>query len=54
MSFKQLKSYLDFLLGRDLLCVVNENFDPDLGLFKITNKGKEFLKTYRGLKDLVE
>lgn len=54
MSFKQLKNYLDFLLGRNLLCVVNESFDPDLGLFKITNKGKEFLKTYKGLKDLVE
>lgn len=54
MSFRQLKNYLDFLLGRELLCVVNGNLNPDPGLFKITGKGKEFLKNYKGLKDLVE
>jgi predicted transcriptional regulator len=54
MSFRQLKSYLDFLLGRELLYVVNGNLNPDLGLFKTTGKGKEFLKTYKDLKCLVE
>ncbi|NWG10417.1 hypothetical protein HXY33_01505 [Candidatus Bathyarchaeota archaeon] len=53
MSFKQLKSYLDFLLGKELLCMVNGSLNPDLSLFRITDKGKEFLKSYKGLKDLV-
>jgi predicted transcriptional regulator len=54
MSFKQLKNYLDFLLGKELLCMVNGSLNPDPNLFKITNKGKEFLKTYKGLKSMVK
>jgi predicted transcriptional regulator len=54
MSFRQLKSYLDFLLGKELLCVVSGNLNPHPGFFKTTGKGREFLKTYRGLKDLVQ
>ncbi|NWF87640.1 hypothetical protein HXY32_07545 [Candidatus Bathyarchaeota archaeon] len=53
MSFKQLKSYLDFLIGKELLCMVNGSLNPDPSLFKTTDKGKEFLKTYKGLKSLV-
>jgi predicted transcriptional regulator len=52
MSFKQLKYYLDFLLRKELLHTI-EDVDPNPGLFKITNKGKEFLKAYKGLKALV-
>jgi len=54
MSFKQLKYYLDFLLGKELLCVVAGDVNPNRGLFEITDKGKEFLKTYKGLKALVK
>jgi len=54
MSFKQLKYYLDFLLRKELLLSVAKDVSPNLGLFKITDKGKEFLKTYKGLKALVK
>lgn len=53
MSFKQLKIYLDFLLGKELLLMVNGSLNPDLSMFKITDKGREFLKSYKGLKELV-
>ena len=53
MSFKQLKIYLDFLLGKELLCMVNGSLSPDLNMFRITDKGREFLKSYKGLKNLV-
>ena len=54
MSFRQLKNYLDFLLGKELLCMVAGDVNPNHGLFEITDKGKEFLKTYKGLKALVK
>ena len=54
MSFKQLKYYLDFLLGKELLCMVVGDVNPNHGLFEITDKGKEFLKSYKGLKALVK
>jgi predicted transcriptional regulator len=54
MSFRQLKNYLDFLLGKELLCMVAGDVNPNRGLFEITGKGKEFLKTYKGLKALVK
>jgi len=54
MSFKQLKNYLNFLLGNELLCVVAGDVNPNQDLFEITDKGKEFLKTYKGLKALVK
>jgi predicted transcriptional regulator len=53
MSFKQLKYYLDFLLRKELLHTIVKDVDPNPRLFKITNKGKEFLKAYKGLKALV-
>lgn len=52
MSFKQLKHYLDFLLRKELLDEIND-VDLDLGIFRTTDKGKEFLKVYNGLKSLV-
>lgn len=54
MSFRQLKYYLDFLLKKELLHKVSEDDNPNPGLFKITEKGKEFLKVYNGLKALVK
>jgi len=54
MSFKQLKYYLNFLLVRELLCMVAGDVSADRGLFEITSKGKEFLRAYKGLKALVK
>ena len=54
MSFKQLKYYLDFLLRKELLHTVAEDVNCNPGLFKITDKGKMFLKAYKGLKSLVK
>jgi len=55
LSFKQLKYYLVFLLRKGLLNTVVDdgNPNPNPGLFKITDKGKEFLKAYKGLRALI-
>jgi predicted transcriptional regulator len=53
LSFKQLKNYSHFLLNSGLLHVVTEHDQHDYGLFEVTSKGKEFLRAYRGLKDLM-
>jgi predicted transcriptional regulator len=50
LSFKQLKYYLGFLLGNELLCVVAGDVNLNRCLFEATEKGKEFLKAYKGLK----
>ena len=52
LSFKQLKYYLDFLLGKELLRRVSDGSNPSL--FEITCKGREFLKAYKGLKALMK
>lgn len=54
LSFKQLKYYLKFLLKKELLHVVADNKGSNPGLFEITDKGKEFLKVYKGLKGLMK
>jgi predicted transcriptional regulator len=54
MSFKQLKYYLEILLSRGLLHVVVEDVDNNPGFFKITEKGKSFLKAYKDLKSLLK
>lgn len=53
LSFRQLKYYLDFLLRKDFLWTVDEDGDPNPGLFKITDKGKRFLKAYKHLRALM-
>lgn len=53
LSFKQLKYYLDFMLRNELLCIVAEDL-KDHGSFETTDKGKEFLKAYDCLTDLVK
>jgi len=51
MSFTQMKRYLDAILRAKLLIV--ENDGPDI-LFKISRKGRSFLKSYNSLKALIE
>jgi len=49
-----LKYYLGFLLRKELLRMVVEDGNPDPGFFEITDKGREFLKAYKGLKALMK
>jgi predicted transcriptional regulator len=51
MSFKQLTGYLDLMLDAKLLLIENNN--PHL-LFRISGKGRDFLKAYESLKTLME
>jgi predicted transcriptional regulator len=53
LSFKQLRNYSHFLLSSGLLHIVTQQDQNDHGLFVVTTKGKEFLRAYRGLKDLM-
>jgi predicted transcriptional regulator len=54
LSFKQLKHYLDFMLKKRLIIAVVQVGDSNPGLFEVTDKGKEFLKTYKNLKALIK
>lgn len=51
MSFTQMKTYLDMIVGAKLLLVDNDG--PSI-LFKISKKGINFLKSYNSLKALIE
>jgi len=49
LSHKQLRKYLEYLISLNLL----SPFEKDRkGFFQVTEKGREFLKDYRCLKDL--
>jgi predicted transcriptional regulator len=52
MSFSQLKAYSRFLLNKGLVRLVGDG-GPDPNLFEVTDKGKEFLKAYKGLVALM-
>jgi predicted transcriptional regulator len=54
LSFRQLKHYLDFLLKKGFIWTVNEDGNPNPGLFRITEKGRKFLKAYKHLKALMK
>jgi predicted transcriptional regulator len=54
LSFKQLKSYSHFLVNNGLLRLKGQANVPENGKFELTEKGKEFLKAYRGLKALMK
>lgn len=54
LSFRQLKYYLNFLLRKKLLHTATKDGNPNPGLFEITDKGKKFLKAYKGLKALMK
>ena len=53
LSFKQLKAYSHFLLNNGLLLMTIEQERMANQLFKVTPKGREFLKAYEGLKALM-
>lgn len=53
LSFKQLKNYSHFLLDSGLLHIITIEERSDGRLFELTPKGKEFLRAYRGLKNLM-
>ena len=54
LSFKQLKSYLNFMLKKNLLRTVFKGGDSNPGLFEVTDKGRKFLKAYKNLKALIK
>jgi predicted transcriptional regulator len=54
LSFKQMKSYSGFLLGNGLLRLIFQAAESDCGLFELTDKGKVFLRSYKGLKTLLK
>ena len=54
LSFKQLKSYLNFMLKKNLLRVIVKGGDYNPGLFEVTDKGRKFLKAYKNLKALMK
>jgi predicted transcriptional regulator len=54
LSFKQLKNYSHFLVNNGLLLMTRQPAKTDYSLFELTQKGREFLKAYKGLKALIE
>lgn len=54
LSFKQLKSYSRFLLENGLLRLNGQPRWSETGKFELTEKGREFLKAYKGLKALMK
>ena len=54
LSFKQLKGYSLFLIGNGLLRLNGRTSKSDATTFEVTEKGKEFLKAYKGLKALMK
>jgi predicted transcriptional regulator len=54
LSFKQLKGYSLFLLGTGLLRLNGRKNRSEAATFEVTEKGREFLKAYRGLKALMK
>jgi len=51
LSFVQLKEYLSFLLGANLLKVVD---NPNKSLYKTTNKGLRYLQYYMEIRELLK
>jgi predicted transcriptional regulator len=54
LSFRQLKSYSLFLLENGLLRLNGQASSSETGKFEVTEKGREFLKAYKGLKALMK
>ncbi|MEM4704208.1 MAG: winged helix-turn-helix domain-containing protein [Candidatus Bathyarchaeia archaeon] len=54
LSFRQMKSYSHFLIKRGFLRIVVKEDDVNNGSFEATEKGKQFLKAYKGLKSLMQ
>jgi predicted transcriptional regulator len=54
LSFRQLKLYSHFLLKQGFLRVICQEKDANNGSLEVTDKGKEFLRVYKGLKSLMQ
>jgi len=54
LSFKQMQSYSHFLVQNGLLHVNGHTSKFETGTFEVTEKGREFLKAYEGLKALMK
>ena len=54
LSFKQLKTYSSFLLENGLLRLNGQVSNRKTEMLEVTDKGKEFLRAYRGLKALMK
>jgi len=54
LSFKQLQSYSHFLVQNGLLHVNSQASKLETGTLEVTEKGREFLKAYEGLKALMK
>ncbi len=52
LSFKQFQIYLDLLIDRKLINL-QKITKSETDLLKTTDEGREFLKAYRKLKDLI-
>jgi len=53
LSFRQLESYIKFLISKGLLRMVLIKKSQPVRLYETTDKGQEFLRTYRSLKALI-
>jgi len=51
LSYTQLKEYLDLLLEKELVAQINIE---EKEVYKITQRGRDFLQTHRELKRLIE
>ncbi|HXX87648.1 MAG TPA: winged helix-turn-helix domain-containing protein [Candidatus Acidoferrum sp.] len=54
LSFRQLKSYSRFLIRQGLLRQLTEGESSRNRSLQVTEKGREFLKAYAGLKSLMQ
>ena len=51
MSFAQLEKYLDLILQTKLVLIEDDGPHP---MFRISGKGRRFLRAFESLKDLME
>jgi predicted transcriptional regulator len=54
LSFRQLESYSCFLLKQGILRLVAREDGSRSGSFEVTDKGRDFLRAYEGLKSLMQ
>lgn len=54
LSFKQLKYYLGFMVETDFLRLTADDSGGSARLLEVTEKGKEFMKIYESITDLMK
>jgi predicted transcriptional regulator len=54
LSFKQLKHYSRLLLNTGFLRIAGDGGRINSDIFEVTEKGKKFLKAYKGLVALIQ